>query len=89
MPSILNITNSSEVLNMNVTAIATQYLENTTKNNFLELDSEKSASQLAFIISLGAVILLVIIIGIIVLIKESNHTQKWVNWVREKKLGLI
>ena len=89
MPSILNITNSSEVLNMNVTAIATQYLENTTKNNFLELDSEKSASQLAFIISLGAIILLAIIIGIIVLIKESNHTQKWVNWVREKKLGLI
>ena len=89
MPSILNNTNSSQVLNINVTATATRYLENTTKNNFLEIDSEKSASQLAFIISLGAVILFAIIIGIIVFIKESNHTQTWVNWVREKKLGLI
>ena len=89
MPSIFNNTNTSEILNINVTATASQYLENNTKNNFLELDSEKSASQLAFIIVMGAAVLVAIIIGIIFGIKESNHTQSWVNWVREKQLGLV
>ena len=87
MPSIFNNTNTSEILNINVTATASQYLENNTKNNFLEIDSEKSASQLAFVILLGAAVLVAIIIGIIFGIKECNRTQAWVNWVREKKQG--
>jgi hypothetical protein len=87
MPSIFNNTNTSEILNINVTATASQYLENNTKNNFLEIDSEKSASQLAFVILLGAVVVIALTILFIGIIKEDKRVQDWVNWVREKKQG--
>ena len=77
MPSIFN----------NVTATASHYLENNTKNNFLEIDSEKSASQLAFVILLGAVVVIALIILFIGIIKEDKRVQDWVNWVKQKKQG--
>tara|TARA_A100000164_G_C21650965_1_gene650316 strand:- start:260 stop:577 length:318 start_codon:yes stop_codon:yes gene_type:complete len=88
--SNVNLTNSNVNLTIqyvNDTNSSANYLGNMTEYIFLEVESEKSPTQLAFVILMGSVVLIAIIILSIVIIKENKRVQDWVNWVRDKKYG--
>ena len=98
MPSISHLSSTPFVnltaLNVNLTIpyvndtnSSANYLGNMTENIFLEVESEKSPTQLVFVILLGSVVLIAIVIFSIVIIKENKRVQDWVNWVRDKKYG--
>ena len=72
---------------VNDTNSSANYLGNMTEYIFLEVESEKSPTQLAFVILMGSVVLIAIVIFSIVIIKENKQVQDWVNWVRDKKYG--
>ena len=88
--SNVNLTTSNVNLTIpyvNDTNSSGNYLGNMTENIFIEVESEKSPTQLAFVILLGAVVLIALTILFIGIIKEDKRVQDWVNWVKQKKQG--
>ena len=86
MPSILYIT---PIDNYNTTLHnITKFIDinNTMYSEIIKENKEdgKNIGALLFIIFIGVVVIVAIIIGIIVWVKESNHTKNWVNWVKQK-----